>query len=245
MRVVTYSLFGNNEKYLKGAIENAKLVRDIYPGWVAKFYVSRSVPVYVCDKLKELGSDVVLVEGHDQYQNTLWRFKAFSEQGVEYAISRDCDSRLTLREALAVEEWIKSKRKFHIMRDHPWHQDLILSGMCGAVAGVVDFDRLWGEAKEDRYGVDQDILARHVYPAIRKNSFIHDSFCKFEIDSVKFPSQRINDEFIGEVIDENGRANEIARAELKAVENSWFLKTRVIAKTLAVASVARIIRKKD
>jgi hypothetical protein len=205
--------------------------------------VSGSVPEDVCEKLKALGAEVVLVEGADQLRNTLWRFKAFSEQGIEYAISRDCDSRLTLREAEAVEEWIKSKRKFHIMRDHPWHQSLIMGGMCGAVGGVVDFDQLWHEARDDCYGVDQDVLARLVYPMIRKDSLIHDSFCRYEIDSARFPSQRLDGEFVGEVVDKNGNTDETHRSGLRAVENSALLRTGLVMKTLTAAIFKRMKRK--
>ncbi len=243
MRVVTYSLFGSNEKYLTGAIENAKSVRRVYPGWTARFYVSKSVPQGVCEKLRQLGAQVVQVDGEDQYRNTLWRFKAFSEPGIEYAISRDCDSRLTLREAQAVEAWIESRKKFHIMRDHPWHQSLILAGMCGAVGGVVDFDQIWCEAASDRYGIDQDILARHVYPKVRRDSLIHDSFCKYEVGSAKFPGQRVGGEFVGEVVDENGGVDEKQRAALKAVENSFLRRTGLVMKTLAAASLKSVRRK--
>lgn len=242
MRVVTYSLFGRNEKYLTGAIENAKSVKDIYPGWVARFYVSGSVPESICEKLEALGAEVVQVEGADQLRNTLWRFKAFSEPGIEYAISRDCDSRLTRREAEAVDAWIKSKKKFHIMRDHPWHQSLILGGMCGAVGGVVDFDLLWQAAGGDCYGVDQDVLAKLVYPVVRKDALIHDSFCRYEIGSIKFPSQRSNGEFVGEVVDEKNNADEMHRSRLRAVESSALLRTGLVLKTLAAASLKRMKR---
>jgi len=243
MRVVTYSLFGRNEKYLIGAIENARSVKDIYPGWVARFYVSASVPEAVCDRLKELGADVVRVEGEDQYRNTLWRFKAFSDPGVEYAISRDCDSRLTRREAEAVDAWIKSRRKFHIMRDHPWHQSLILAGMCGAVGGAVDFDRLWLAAGEDCYGVDQNVLATLIFPMVQKDSLIHDSFLRYEMDSLKFPGQRMNGEFVGEVVDENGATDVTHRAALQAVESSALLRTGLTVKTRAAALLKTIKRK--
>ena len=46
-------------------------------------------------------------------------------------ISRDADSRLSLREKEAVEKWINSDKDFHIMRDHPHHYYPILGGTWG------------------------------------------------------------------------------------------------------------------
>lgn len=44
-------------------------------------------------------------------------------------ISRDTDSRLGLRESAAVDEWVKSGKMLHTMRDHPvGHTAPILAG---------------------------------------------------------------------------------------------------------------------
>ena len=46
-------------------------------------------------------------------------------------MSRDLDSRLNDREQAAVQEWLNSKKEFHIMRDHPMHGWPILGGLWG------------------------------------------------------------------------------------------------------------------
>ena len=47
---------------------------------------------------------------------------------------------------------------------------------------------------------DQRMLRKHVYPLIKNNSTIHDSYlCKIYKDSVGFPSKRIGSCFIGGV----------------------------------------------
>ena len=46
-------------------------------------------------------------------------------------ISRDLDSRFSDREQAAVEEWLNSSKKFHIMRDHPRHRPAMLGGTWG------------------------------------------------------------------------------------------------------------------
>ena len=42
-KIISFSLFGNKDIYLIGALENAALVDSIYPGWVARFYVDDTV----------------------------------------------------------------------------------------------------------------------------------------------------------------------------------------------------------
>jgi len=61
----------------------------------------------------------------------MWRFEAIDYTNVEIMLSRDTDSRFLLREKLAVDEWLNSDKIFHIMRDHPYHTELIMGGMFG------------------------------------------------------------------------------------------------------------------
>ena len=41
---------------------------------------------------------------------------------------RDLDSRPSQREKAAVEQWLRSKHAFHVMRDHPGHDMAMLAG---------------------------------------------------------------------------------------------------------------------
>ncbi len=43
MKIISFSLWGQNPKYLTGAIRNAVLVKQIYPDWVCRFYVDNKV----------------------------------------------------------------------------------------------------------------------------------------------------------------------------------------------------------
>jgi hypothetical protein len=44
MKLITFSLWGTDLKYLVGAQKNADLAAKIYPEWVCRFYVAESVP---------------------------------------------------------------------------------------------------------------------------------------------------------------------------------------------------------
>jgi len=46
-------------------------------------------------------------------------------------MSRDLDSLFSEREKAATEEWLRSNKEFHFMRDHPAHSYTILGGCWG------------------------------------------------------------------------------------------------------------------
>ena len=91
---------------------------------------------------------------------------------VDIYISRDLDSRINSREAAAVEEWLKSDRDFHFMRDHPLHGTTILGGAWGTklYSPMVrrEWERTWALGMEDPIlwanrsanGPDQEFLEK-------------------------------------------------------------------------------------
>jgi len=203
-KVISFSLWGNNPKYTIGAVENAKLVNEIYKGWTGRFYCGKSVPNEIIESLKNIpNNEVILMDEDGDWTGMFWRFLACSDSDV--MISRDTDSRLSLREKMAVDEWLKSNKDFHIMRDHPYHTALILGGMWGCRNGILkDIDKLINDYNKGNFWqVDQNFLYEKIYPIIQSNMFVHDSFFNVNIGSKKFPSERIDKEFVGDVFDEN------------------------------------------
>ena len=52
MKIISFCLWGDNPKYTEGAIKNAQLASEIYPGWKCRFYVGQSVPSIVLMRLE-------------------------------------------------------------------------------------------------------------------------------------------------------------------------------------------------
>lgn len=131
----------------------------------------------------------------------LWRFYAADDSDV--MICRDTDSRLSNREAKAVEKWLRSDKQFHIMRDHPMHDALIPAGMwgCRDTSGIKDLIDNYLDQNTSRS--DQKFLALYIYPQVKQHAIIHDSYNLFN-DSIPFPTARIANEFVGSAHDENG-----------------------------------------
>lgn len=193
-KVISFSLWGDNPKYTHGAIKNAVLARRIYPDWECWFYVADNVPTTIIDSLAIICSARVIKMGKGDWTSMFWRFLPANKNLT--MISRDTDSRLSMREKLAVDEWLASDKDFHIMRDHPYHATEIMGGMWGARNGVLKGKigpAMVGYKKGDFWQVDQDFLKERVFPLIRNNALIHDPF----FHRYNFPSPRAMGEYVG------------------------------------------------
>jgi hypothetical protein len=226
MNVVAISLYGRGAKYLVGAVENARLVKEYYPGWECHAWVKNDVPMKVCDELARRGA----VVHSSVFPNGMFdRLLAHDLPGVERYIVRDVDSRIGLREVKAVEEWIKSGTQLHVMRDHFFHNQAITGGLWGWKPGPADFNMraLCQEmAQVERYGQDQDFLARHVWTRAETRT-VHDSCGTFD-NTRNWPSYGSG--FAGEYVNEQGLPN----IDHRRIRSNWLRKCEYEAKTRAM-----------
>jgi len=207
MKYVSFSLWGDKPIYNVGAIRNAELMSSIYPDWKMVVYFDETVPVETLDALVKLNVDIIDVSGLGLY-GMFWRFLSVGIEDAEYSIFRDCDSRISLREKVAVDEWISSGKTLHVMRDHPAHgipfgsdQLGILGGMWGIKCGVIPLKGMimtYPKAYEFKYGNDQTFL-KYIYNTLINDRCTHDDFFEHKPFTVK----RENGRFIGERIDIN------------------------------------------
>lgn len=202
MKLITFSLWGADLKYLIGALKNADLAKTIYPGWICRFYVAESVPYHFVKDLEDKDNcEVFYRPGPGDWKSMFWRFEPAAEDNVDVMISRDTDSRLNMREYEAVKAWLASDKGFHIMRDHPWHKYHVLGGMWGTKKGTLpDMKELINSfAQQDAYGTDYQFFTESIFPRIEHDCLIHDEF----FTGNPFPSPRDGLKFVGQVFDEN------------------------------------------
>ena len=190
--VISFSLWGDDPRYTNGALRNADLMPEIYPGWRARFYADDSIPSQVRARLQKLGADVVdRPNPRTIYDGLMWRFEVIGDESVDRFLIRDADSLINTQERMAVDEWLSSDRYFHVMRDWYTHTDLVLAGMWGGVAGVLpSLESLTSEFKPFRMpnrNFDQDFLRMSVWPTVKKSCLIHDSYFNC-LGSVPFPA---------------------------------------------------------
>jgi hypothetical protein len=192
--VVCFTLWGDEPKYTYNAVLNARLVPRVYPGWRARFYVDQTVPDEIIEALEKFGARVIHVASDSRtHLKLFWRFLASDDPMVERFICRDCDALVNEREKAAVDEWLSSGRRFHVMRDHPEHAELIMAGMWGGVAGLLpklsDQAVMYYERHEQKWRwVDQDFLREKVWPVIAEDCLIHDSVYRMGADTRDFPA---------------------------------------------------------
>lgn len=214
-KIISFSLWGKKPVYIQGALRNAELTKSVFPGWISRFYTGIDVDKSVSRLLKDSGAEVVDKPFAD-WRGMFWRFEPASEEGVDIMICRDCDSRLSLRDKAAVDEWLVSGNQFHIIRDHPQHCTTILGGLWGCRNNILKDIKLYMNnwKQEDRWQTDQEFLNAIIYPKVKCDAFVHDEFHHYEISRHKINYQRENFSFLGEHITELEQPNLDHRYEL-------------------------------
>jgi hypothetical protein len=216
MKVISFSLWGNKSIYLVGSIRQIKLAKEFYPDFQCWFYVhEETVPKQTIEQLKQFDNVRIIYKSGDltTVKPMMWRFESIDYPDVEVNLSRDVDTKILLREKLAVDEWLKSEFVCHIMRDHPWHLFPIQGGMFGMKKSIVNWSEKINEfVQQSNYSYDQHFLKNIIYPIFKDNCMIHASFNKIEGDKCRdFPIGFEEDDyrFVGEyVYDDESRNQE-------------------------------------
>jgi hypothetical protein len=129
-KLISFTLYGQDPTYVEGMYRNLELKEQFYPDWEAIIYHDNSLAPETLENLDNQNAILRNVTGLGVLAS-MWRFLAYDEPFTERFIVRDSDSRLSQREADAVQEWTKSDKTLHIMRDHPHHGYVMLGGMWG------------------------------------------------------------------------------------------------------------------
>jgi len=211
-KVISFSLYGDKPIYNIGVIRNAELAKEIFPDWEMWVYYNNTVPQTTIDSLNNLNVKLIYMSENKNFINSTWRFWPISDPFVDILICRDADSRLSERDKCAVDEWIKSSKTFHIIRDHPvghwWPMNAGMWGVKGTP--ILNYDDLFYEYLSNNYrendkSFDQCFLKDVIYPMAIKDLFLHDEYYNYEKIGEKIKRDRKIDNFafIGECISEN------------------------------------------
>jgi hypothetical protein len=229
-KVISFSLWGNKPMYTIGAIKNAELAKTIYPDFECWFYIHQdTVPSDIIEKLQEFDNTKIILKLGDlnniNLKPRMWRFEAIDDPEVEIMISRDTDTRFILREKLAVEEWLNSGKTFHMMRDHPCHEQKVMAGMFGTkkIPKISSWKTLIETfAPSHSYFYDQDFLRDYIYPHIKDDSVIHATFHQYESTCRRFPIKYCDEyRFVGEYVYEDESRNAENIQQLKTIVDKF------------------------
>lgn len=209
-KVISFCVWGNNPLYNYGLYENALLLPKIFPGWKMVIYHTKTADLKVMEELGKMKDiEVICVDFPNHFRNSMLRFIAGMTLKYDVAIFRDADSRLLKRDYVAVEEWLKTGKPIHIMRDHPANgcRFRISAGMWGVrdkfliKKNIIEgFSKYFSNPSNKNWTVDERFLFEYIYPLVNKdNSIIHSEFRRFEDWCIKYPknAESRNKGFIG------------------------------------------------
>lgn len=196
-KIVSFGVWGKKPLYTEGLLQNAKLMPTVYPGWIMRAYVASNVPGKIVKELEEMDHvEVVKMGKNEGIAGMFWRWLPAEEDDVLCFISRDADSRINMREKLAVDEWLASKKAVHIMRDHAAHVFPMMGGMWGARGhdlrnrfdfSVKDFLAAL-EMDKTEYLHDQYFLSNMLFPKLTDGDYMCHDEVKKAIPTALFPN---------------------------------------------------------
>jgi len=179
-KIISFSVYGEDSKYLLGAIKNVDVAKKYYPDWICRFYCSQDLKDL--SSLCEKDCEILVVDS--KIPPMFWRFLTADDPDVDVFISRDTDSLVNPREAKAVEEWLGSRCKMHTMHDADFkggHFSAVMGGMWGLKLPV-DFNMsesidIFTRKKNYnfRYHDDQIFLNKHVLSLFEDSCIDHHS----------------------------------------------------------------------
>lgn len=177
MKIISFSVWGTNHKFIDGAIDNIKLAALYYPGWICRIYCDANLNPEWIQELRCNRFEIRRRLSLSEHDGLFWRFEPAYEPGVDAFISRDCDSRLNPREAAAVSEWLISGKLLHTMRDHYQHIVPILGGMWGCRFWPDFYNLISKWPGTGKFGDDQEFLKQIVWPLVKNDKCIqHDRY---------------------------------------------------------------------
>ena len=209
-KVVTFSLWGDDPIYNVGAIENANLLNEIYPGWEGWFYIDKNISSNIKENISAVPNCRVIDSNINGYDGQFTRFKVMKDYNVDVFISRDCDSRLNFKEKAAVDEWLQTKKQFHCMRDNKqWHTfPPVMAGMWGGKRdGLININYLYNfliKFDNNKYFDDQNGLT-NIYNKLSIHFLEHDDNKCF--NGINFPKHKpfTYGSFVGQQINERNK----------------------------------------
>jgi len=211
--IISYSLWGNDYKYLIGAQKNCDIAEQLFPEYILQYHINHNVDIDIIKYLKSksnteifLYEDVNNNNGHEENLGVFMRFNSIQKDKICFL--RDCDSRLSLKEKKYMDFFINSDFKIHSIKDHPGHFfNRIMAGICG-FKNIDISDRLnvfISKKNSSYYGIDQDFLDE-IYLEFSEYVLNHHDY-KNNISK--------NLDFIGQVYDENDNPHSIYMEQYK------------------------------
>lgn len=251
MKIFSFALFGNNKKYCQGLIENLRIINEYYPEYHTFIAIGNTVPYGYLYQIACFNNVHMTYYPFSSMVLANFRFFPIDDPEVELCFVRDSDSRINERDRCAIDEFIRSDKLFHIIRDHRSHTNRILGGTWGCKRGALQvsirelYEKFTQGLSGERYGHDEDFLSKVIYPLVINNALVHSEYKFYDGEiSRKINCTRTNSNFIGNVVDFDKNGNEIQGTSQMAtnVTNYLFLGLIIIIIILVLIILFSMLR---
>lgn len=197
-KLISISVWGDKPRYVIGARRQIELAKKYLPDWNIRIYTDNPTAT-------NLYGGVEVVYCHDGSAGMYWRFYPLFDNSFDIVAVRDSDSRFSFRECRAMEEFVDSDKKFHVMRDHESHDEFPIMAGLFACRGPLDLN-LFMIMKEymknnTNYLCDQNFLRDYIWPIVKNDTLIHSMHEGWFGETRKTLKNRFS--FIGNGYDEN------------------------------------------
>ena len=212
MKVVSFCIYGSNEKYCRGLLENIEIIINKLSVFHIFIYVGDNVPQEWIDKYREYKKVKLIYTNRIGHDNMINRFFAIDEPHVELMIVRDADSRIHERDLWCIYHFVHSNYGAHTIRDHPYHVTQIMGGLWGLKKNVLNktISELYSLYNSNNVAVnliqhDQFFLRDVVYNLIKSDLIVYGLSKELYFGEDKhfliIPFSIKNNDFCGQVID--------------------------------------------
>lgn len=220
VKVFSFCIYGSIKKYTEGLLKNIELITEYFPEFKIWIYAGQDVPEDYIKKYKSYNQVIYIPSEHslEKSSHTLMthRFFPIDDTEVEICFVRDADSRIYNRDRWCISEFLKSDKKFHIIRDHFWHKEKITGATWGIKKGLLNqsvknLATTWLQNQTNtQYGADQKFLSNLIYPLIKDDLLIHSNIIGFSGEKItEIPEElESNTDFVGNVYEYNENGEE-------------------------------------
>jgi hypothetical protein len=185
--IIAFSLYGTKRLYNLGMLLNSVLYPIIYQGWKVIIFHDNTVRQEVLEELSQKNAilknmtSLKWIEGWSR----CWRFLAADPDELpdfgNYYLSRDSDSRPSLREKWAVDHWMNQGRTLCSIRDSLSHNIPIMGGMHGlkrTFRGMRSLIQQYHDLplSPHQVGYDQDFLNRIIWPKVQDSVLFYGNY---------------------------------------------------------------------
>lgn len=137
-KIISYTVYGQDAFYVRYLKLIAQTAKKFYPDWIIRIYHNNSISRSFMCELECLRANDGYLDNVDfcdineldfiemnrlrvnfaSILHTFWRWLPIGDDFVEVFLSRDSDFCVVERDKEAVDDWLKSGTRFHLMRGY-------------------------------------------------------------------------------------------------------------------------------